>query len=64
MKQGPWYVYKAGWLALYAIAAAIVLLALITTWASGGIAIPGLLGVLFFVMIWRQLQLKGQRTRD
>jgi hypothetical protein len=60
-KKGPWHTYHAGWLALYGGVSLILLIAIAGTWASGGAAIPGLIGLFFFLMTGRQIQLMGQR---
>lgn|GEM_PF-3416211 len=60
-KTGPWHVYHPGWLALYGGVSLIVLLGIWATWSSGGVAIPGLIGIFFFVMTGRQLSLMNER---
>ncbi|KQM82418.1 hypothetical protein [Agromyces sp. Leaf222] len=62
-KRGAWHVYRPGYLALYGIPSAMIILWILLNWGYGVAVIPGLLGILFFVMTGRQLYLKGQPTR-
>lgn len=59
-KSGPWWVFHPGWLLLYGVISLILLIAIFSTWSSGGFAIPGLIGILFFVMTGRQIWLASQ----
>jgi hypothetical protein len=60
-KKGAWHAYHPGYLALYSGVSLVLLIAIAGTWASGGAAIPGLIGLFFFVMTGRQLQLMSER---
>ena len=59
-KTGPWHKFHPGWLALYGIVSLVLLIAILCTWGGGGVAFPGLIGVLFFTMTGRQLYLMVQ----
>lgn len=59
-KSGPWWVFHPGWLLLYGFFSLVILLGILGTFASGGFAIPGLLGLLFFTMTGRQIWLASQ----
>lgn len=75
-RRGAWNTYHPWALALYGVMSVILLIVIVVSWMPSpeipGVPpseqsaplIPGLLGILFFVMAGRQFHLRGQSKKS